>query len=158
MSVDLYALFESFERTAVGDGIKQSLWLFPAIEAVHLLALALLGGAVLMLDLRLLGVGLVTQPPSVIERQTRPWLLGAVGVMIATGVPLFLSEALKLYDKEAFWVKMGALIAALVFTFALHNPIARRDVAGGALSKAIAAISISLWLTVAIAGRWIGFS
>jgi hypothetical protein len=156
--VDLYALFESFEQTLIGDGIRQSVWIFPAIEAVHLLALALLGGAVLMLDLRLLGMGLATQPPSAIERQTRPWLIGAVSVMIATGVPLFLSEALKLYDKEAFWVKMGTLIVVLVYTFAVHNPIARRDPTVGALSKTIAAISIVLWLVVATAGRWIGFS
>ncbi len=156
--VDLYALFESFEQTPIGDGIKQSVWIFPAIEAVHLLALALLGGAVLMLDLRLLGIGLTTQSPSVIERQTRPWLIGAVSVMIATGIPLFLSEALKLYDKEAFWVKMSALIVVLVYTFAVHGPFARRDPALGALSRTIAGVSIALWLMVAIAGRWIGFS
>jgi len=125
---------------------------------VHLLALAMLGGAVLMLDLRLLGVGLVTQPPSVIERQARPWLIGAVCALIATGVPLALSEALKLYDKEAFWVKMSALAAALLFTFALHNPIARRDPVSGVVCKTLALVSIALWLTVAIAGRWIGFS
>jgi hypothetical protein len=125
---------------------------------VHLLALAMLGGAVLMLDLRLLGVGLVTQPPSVIERQARPWLIGAICALIATGVPLALSEALKLYGKDAFWVKMAALLAALVFTFAVHNPVVRRDIAEGALHKALALVSIALWLTVAVAGRWIGFS
>lgn len=156
--MDIYALVEGLERSAIGDGIKQSIWLFPAIEAVHLLALAMLGGAVLMLDLRLLGAGLASQAPSALERQTRPWLIGAIGVMIASGVPLALSEAVKLYGKEAFLVKMGALAFALLFTFLVRNPLARRDPAVGAQTKSVALVSIALWLTVAIAGRWIGFS
>jgi hypothetical protein len=76
--------------------------------------------------------------------------------MVVTGSLLGLSEALKLYDKRAFWVKMVALMCALVFTFAVKNPLARRD--PGLVGKPAALISLALWLTVAIAGRWIGFS
>jgi hypothetical protein len=156
--VSLYAVFERLERTAVGEGIRQSAWLFPAIEAVHLLGLALLGGAVLMLDLRLLGAGLVTQSPAALERQTRPWFYTALAVMVATGVPLGLSEALKLYDRPAFWVKMAALATALAFTFAVRNPYARCTKATGTASRTVALVSLALWLSVALAGRWIGFS
>jgi len=154
--MSLYHQFEALEATSLGDAIKNSLWLFPAIEAVHLLALAMLGGAVLMLDLRLLGLGLTGQPASTLERETRPWLIGALAVMVITGSLLGVSEALKLYDKRAFWVKMIALACALVFTFAIKGPLARRD--PGAVGKAAALVSLALWLTVAIAGRWIGFS
>ena len=156
--MNLQALFESLEQSPLGEGIRQSVWLFPAIEAVHLLALALLGGAVLMLDLRLLGLGLAKEAPSTIERQTRPWLIGAVLAMVTTGALLFLSEALKLYGKEAFWVKMAALATVLVFTFCVRNPLARRDPAVGALSRSVALVSLALWFTIAAAGRWIGFS
>ena len=152
----LYHQFEALEATPIGDGVKNSVWLFPAIEAVHLLALALLGGAVLMLDLRLLGVGLTGQPASRVERDTRPWLIGALATMIVTGGLLGVSEAVKLYDKQAFWVKMIALAVALVFTFAVKAPLARRD--PGLIGKGAAVVSLALWLTVAIAGRWIGFS
>jgi hypothetical protein len=137
--------------------IKESAWLFPVIEAVHLLALSLLGGALLMLDLRLLGAGLTLQPTSVIEREVRPWLISALSVMVVSGVSIGCSEALKLYDKPAFWVKMAALVAAITFTFAVKLPLARRDVSGPK-AKSIALLSLSLWLTVALAGRWIGFS
>ena len=154
--MSLYHQFEALEATPVGDGIKNSVWLFPAIEAVHLLALALLGGAILMLDLRLLGVGLTSQPASRLERETRPWLIGALVVMVVTGSLLGVSEAVKLYDKRAFWVKMIALACALLFTFAVKSPLARRD--PGVVGKAAAAVSLGLWLAVAIAGRWIGFS
>lgn len=155
--MSLYAQFAAVEASALGSTIKESLWLFPAIEALHLLALALLGGALLILNLRLLGAGLSAQPVSEVERNARPWLVAALATMIVTGVLIGTSEALKLYDKPAFWVKMAALLAALVFTFAIQLPNARRDVSG-LTAKSLAIISLGLWLTVALAGRWIGFS
>jgi hypothetical protein len=155
--MSLYAQFAAVESSALGSTIKESLWLFPAIESVHLLALALLGGAVLMLNLRLLGVGLSDQSVSDVERGARPWLVAALATMVVTGVLIGTSEALKLYDKPAFWVKMAALLTVLVFTFVLQLPLARRDVSG-LPAKALAVISLGLWLTVALAGRWIGFS
>jgi hypothetical protein len=154
--MSLYRQFEALEATPVGDGIKNSVWLFPAIEAVHLLALALLGGTILMLDLRLLGLGLTAQPASAVERETRPWLIGALATMILTGGLLGVSEAVKLYDKQAFWVKMIALAAALIFTFAVKTPLAHRG--PGWAARPLAVVSLALWLTVALAGRWIGFS
>lgn len=155
--MDLYHLFQSIEASLLGNAIKQSLWLFPAIEAVHLIALAFLGGALLMLDLRLLGAGLTLKSVSSVEHDARPWLIGALVTMIATGTLIGVSEALKLYDRDAFWVKMAALATAIVFTFAIKQPMARRGV-DGLLAKALGLVSIALWLTVAIAGRWIGFS
>jgi hypothetical protein len=155
--MDLYPIFDAIELSPVGAGIRDSVWLFPAIEAVHLLALATLGGAALIVDLRLMGLGLRGQPVSALERNARPWLVAALGVLIATGLLLAVSEAVKLYGKPAFWLKMAALAAALAFTFLVRNPFARRDPAG-VTAVAIGLISIGLWLTVAIAGRWIGFS
>lgn len=155
--MDLYAQFAAVESSSLGTAIKESLWLFPAIEAVHLLALALLGGALLMLDLRLLGVGLTLLPTSAVERGARPLLIAALMTMVASGVLIGISEALKLYDKQAFWVKMAALLAAVIFTFAVKLPQARRNVAGRR-AQALGTVSIALWLTVALAGRWIGFS
>ena len=154
--MSLYPQFEALEATPLGDAIKQSVWLFPVIESVHLLALATLGGAILMLDLRLLGLGLTGQPVPAVERAARPWLIGAIVMMVVTGVLLGVSEAVKLYDKQAFWVKMVALAAALIFTFAIKTPLVRRD--PGPIAKPLALVSLILWLTVAIAGRWIGFS
>ena len=48
--------YDRLEQTWIGNAIRESLWLFPAVEAVHLLSLAMLGGAVLVVDLRLFGV------------------------------------------------------------------------------------------------------
>ncbi len=152
-------VFDWLELTAIGVAIRESLWLFPVIESVHLLGLATLGGAVLMVDLRLLGVGLRERPITYVLEQARPWLLGALVVMFATGIPLFLSEAVKCYFRTAFWVKMIALALALIFTFGVRNRLAGAPVEPGVWrARLLGTCSVSLWLTVAAAGRWIGFS
>ena len=153
----LYDTFSAIDGSALGTSIKESLWLFPAIEAVHLLALALLGGSLLMLDLRLLGTGLIQQPAAQLEKSARPFLVGAVVTLIVTGVLIGMSEALKLYDKDAFWVKMSVLATALIFTFAIKQPLVQRGVTGWQ-ARGLAVLSLTLWLGVAAAGRWIGFS
>jgi len=154
----LLGLFERLEASALGAAIRDSLWLFPVIEAVHLLGLALLGGAVLVLNLRLLGLGLQQKPVSYVARQLEPWLVSAIAVMVATGIPLFLSEAVKCFHSEAFRLKMVALALALAFTFGVRNPVAKAQPLPARWNRAVAACSLALWLTVAAAGRWIGFS
>jgi hypothetical protein len=156
----LLPFFEWCETLWLGRVVVGSLWLFPVIEAVHLLGLSVLGGSILIVDLRLLGLGLKHRSVSELARQARPWMIGALLVMIATGIPLFLSEAIKCYYNTSFWVKMTTLAIAMVFAFTVRSRVtmsesvrntARRQVLVGALS-------IALWVTVAAAGRWIGFS
>ncbi len=155
----LLELFDWLEQTTVGTVIRESVWLFPVVESVHLLGLATLGGAVLVVDLWLLGFGLRGRPVTYVLEQSRPFLLGALGVMFATGIPLFLSEAVKCYWSDAFWVKMSALAGALLFTFGVRNRLVRsRPGLEMWQARAIAGGSLSVWLTVAVAGRWIGFS
>jgi hypothetical protein len=154
----LLPFFEWCEASFIGQAIRNSLWLFPVIEAVHLVALASLGGALLILDLRLLGVGL-RQPIPEVARDARPWLVASLVVMLVTGISLFLSESVKCYWNPSFWVKMTTLPIALIFTFVVRQPIAKRATADATLrTRLVALISIGLWFTVAAAGRWIGFS
>ena len=140
--------------------IVNSNWLFPAIESVHLLGLSLLGGAILVVDLRLLGLGLTNRAVTEIAREARPWLMGALVMMIATGVPLFLSEPIKLYYNQAFWNKMTALAVGLVFTFTIRARVTETEsVRNTARRQAmVGALSLAVWFTVAASGRWIGFS
>ncbi len=155
----LYGAIDWLELTAVGAAIRDSAWLFPVIEAAHLLGLAVLGGSILVVDLRLLGLGLKGRPAAYVLEQAGPWLVGALAVMYTTGIPLFLSESIKCYFSSAFWVKMGALVVALLFTFGVRNRMVRtQPPLLHWQARGIAACSLALWLTVAAAGRWIGFS
>ena len=137
-------------------GVK---WLFPAIESIHLMGLALTGGAVLMLDLRLLGFGLRRQPVAQVAQDAQRWLLVSLGVMLPTGFLLFMASAVKCYYLPAFWVKMASLFLALVFTFAVRRRVAMAEETRMSpfWTKVVAVVSLSLWSSVAIAGRFVGF-
>jgi hypothetical protein len=158
--MSLLPLFTWCERSAVGEGIRNSQWLFPVIEAVHLLGLVVIAGAVLVVDMRLLGLGLRRQPVAQLAEDAQPWLIGSLVVMLATGFLLFLSEATKCYYSLAFTVKMTSLFLAIVFTFTVHRKVVMADEARIApfLGKLVAVVSVILWSGVGIGGRWIGFS
>jgi hypothetical protein len=158
--MSLLAFFQWCEQSHVGDMIRRSSWLFPMIEAIHLVGLGLIGGAVLIVDLRLLGFGLHRQPAAKIAREAQPWLIGSLVVMFITGGLLFLSEAIKCYYHPAFWFKMASLLLAIVFTFTLQRKLIMADETQvrPAWNKVAAVVSVLLWSGVGIGGRWIGFS
>ena len=154
--MNLLPLFQWFEATALGTVVRQSLWMFPVIECIHLLALSMLGGAVLVVDLRLLGLGLRAQPAAELGRKMLPWMAGALAVSITTGILMFLSEAIKCFYSPPFWYKMGLLILASLFAFTVR----RKVLAGGSQPiryRLTAVTSMALWLGVAFSGRWIAF-
>lgn len=156
----LLPYFQRIEAAPVGEAIRNSLWLFPFVEAFHLLALAVIGGAVLLVDFRLLGLGLKRHPVADLARDAQPWLIGSLLFMIASGVPLFMSEAIKCYYSFAFWVKMSALALAIIYTFTIRRRVTMAADArfSPAVYRAVGAVSILLWSTVGWGGRWIGFS
>jgi hypothetical protein len=154
--MDLLPIFQSLEATGLGRAVRESLWLFPVIECVHLLALALLGGSILVVDLRLLGLGLTAQPVDDLARRLHPWLAGSLFLLIATGIPMFLSEALKCFYSPPFWVKIGLLCVAALFTFTIRRRVLARP-APPLLAASTALVSLALWFGVGFAGRWIAF-
>ncbi len=157
--MSLLPFFEWCEQLPIGEAIRNSLWLFPVIEAFHLVGLGVLGGAVLLLDLRLLGLGLKGQPADEVARAAEPWLLGSLGLMLASGFPLFLSEAIRCYYSTAFWVKMTSLLLVILFTFTVRRRVAHGAASIPKLECQIAAlVSLALWAGVGWGGRWIGFS
>jgi hypothetical protein len=158
--MSLLAFFQWCYATPVGETIRDSAWLFPVIEAIHLLGFVLTLGAVLIVELRLLGAGLTRQPVAQLAAGAQPWLLGGVTLMFATGIPLFMSESMKAYYSLAFWVKMTSLFLVLLYTFTLRRRVTGTDLARDRplLARSLAVISLGLWFGVAWGGRWIGFS
>ena len=144
--------------TAVGTAVRESAWLFPVIEVFHLLALAVLGGAVLSVDLRLLGLGMTAVPVPRLAAAVRPWLLSSLVVIFVSGGLLFLSEALKCYENPAFWLKLAFLSLALLFAaFVRTRWIRDENESSPAGGRLVALVSITLWTGVGVAGRSIGF-
>src|SRR3989442_2664223 len=157
--MSLLPFFQWCEASWLGTGIGGSLWLFHAIEAVHLLGLALMGGVVLLVDMRLMGFAVARKPAGALARELQPWLIGTLMVMLTTGALLYASEPIKLYYNGAFWMKMAFLASAIVFTFTIRRAVlAADDTRVGPLrGKLVALISITLWAGVGVGGRAIGF-
>ena len=152
--------FTWLENTGAGAAIRASPWLFPVVEGLHLVGLAFIGGAVLVVDLRLLGLGLRDEPVARVARAAQPWMTGSLVVMLASGFLLFLSEAVKCYNSFAFWVKMASLALAIVFAYTVRRRVAAADPAAvdAIWRRVVAATSLLLWAGVGWGGRWIGFS
>jgi hypothetical protein len=156
----VFTLFHWVESTTIAKSINESLYAFAYIEAIHLLSLAVLGGAVLLVDLRLTGLLLKDQPVTNLERMVRPWFRGSLAVILATGFFLFVSlAATKYYQHPYFWVKMYCLAGALAFTFIVRNPVATGDPvrSNSAVGRLVGLVSILLWSLVALAGKAIGY-
>jgi putative copper export protein len=145
-------------HTGIAQGIHNSAWLFPFIEIFHLLALALLGGSVILVDLRFFGLGMTQKPLPELSRDIQPWLRLSLAVMLASGFLLFMSEAAKMYTNEAFRFKMFFLALALIFTFAVHPRFTRTEEKGSRITgRLVALTSMALWACVGLGGRAIGF-
>jgi hypothetical protein len=154
------SLFQWIEHSALGTSVNNSLWAFAALEAVHLLALAVIGGAVLIVDFRTLGWVLPRQSVSSVAREAQPWLVWSLIAMFLTGIPLMASLAYsKYYQNGAFRLKMLFLAAAIGFTFTVRKRIVlgSPELAESTIAKTAAAVSVLLWSGVGIMGRGIGF-
>ena len=158
--MNLLPFIEWTASSSLSHAISTSTWAFAVIESIHLLALSVIGGAVLIVDLRLLGYGIKSQTLEQVARYAQPWFLGSWTVMIVTGLLLFWSEPQKLYYSTPFAVKMTCLLLGTIFALTVRRRVA---LAGeGRVSplvmKLVAIVSLSLWFGVGAGGRWIGFS
>ena len=154
----LFPFFSWANDTWVAHWIANSTWIFPALEGVHIVALALLFGAVIFVDLQMLGIIRSDTPVWRLEESLRPWIFSSLVVILVTGALLFASEATKLYNSAPFRIKVVMLLLALVFHFTIHRKATQTDIpAGLKWERLAAAVSLMLWISVGLAGRAIGF-
>jgi hypothetical protein len=155
----LYEFAQWSEATGLGKMIRNSQYAFPIVEFFHLAALAVIGGAILLVDMRLLGLGLKKTSVAQLAKDAQPWVTGSLFVMLASGIALYSSEATKCYQSPAFWIKMISLLLAMIFTYTIRRRTAAADEQGISpfASKSVGAVSLALWFMVAWGGRWIGF-
>ena len=140
-----------------GHGIRESAWLFPFVEVFHLLALALLGGILILVNLSLVGVRFGNTSTPELARELRPWMLGCIAVMLVSGFLLFSTEAVKMYGNWAFQLKMIFLLLALVYTLTLHRRVIESLRTPASLRWVAAVVSLLLWLGVGLGGRALGY-
>lgn len=151
--------FRWLNHTHFSFFMRNSRWGFAIVEMAHLLGLATLGGSVLLVDLRLLGIGLRRQPVSRIARGLAPVVLAGLGVIVASGLLLMAAFPLKYYYSPAFRLKMVLLVLAVSLHFLLQHHVKKLNDSDTPIlwAKVAAVFSLALWFSVGLAGRAIGF-
>jgi Family of unknown function (DUF6644) len=150
--------FESWQNTWLGEAMRGSRWLFPAVESVHLLGMALLLGTVLIVNLRFFGLGMRNTPASRVARQLASFTWGSLCVMLLTGPVMFMTDPVKYSKNVWLWTKIGFLIPAILFQLTVHRKVAQTEEGCVAprWGKLVAGVMLFLWFGVALAGRAIG--
>jgi uncharacterized membrane protein len=147
-------------RTHLGIFMRDSTYAFAVVEIFHLLALAVFGGAILLVNLRFLGIAFKSQPISSVAREMLPLTAGGVVAMFITGFLLFMGGSMRYYHNPAFQLKMLLFVVAVVFHFSLQIRVTRWPPELRRSSRLLrlgSVVSLVLWFAIGLAGRAIGY-
>jgi hypothetical protein len=158
-----YSFFHWLTETYIGQQMQGNAYLFPTVEALHIMGSVALVASTSILSLRLAGLFLTEIPVSKIARPFLPWAWLGFGVQVVTGTLLFMSEATLAYANAIFQVKMALIVLAGINALIFHQTVYRRvktwDVSALPFSAKFAGYaSIVLWFAVVAAGRWLNSS
>jgi hypothetical protein len=158
--MDVASFFTWLESSTLGHVAKSYGGVYAMAQTVHLASMALLGGTVLVTDLRLLNVALRDIPSNVVADGAHRWFRVALAIILISGIFMVAGVAMKAYYNDFYWAKMAALATGIIFVFAVKRPLLKKDhsMLPPWLLKVVAIASITVWFTVAACGRWIGFS
>jgi hypothetical protein len=150
-----------FENSSWSVAIRQSIWLYPMLEIVHIAGIALLVGPAIMFDLRLLGFS-KDIPVSSLARHLLPWSRRGLLLIVPSGLLLFITNAVTLWYDPLFQFKILLLIVAglnaLIFHhFTFRSVIAFDHTTLPSAAKVTAAISILVWLAIIACGRLLAY-
>jgi hypothetical protein len=156
----LWPLVAWLEASALGVQARQSLWLYPIVSVAHILGLALLVGAIVAFDLRLLGMAQVVRPRAA-GRLLLPLARLGLLLQLVSGVPMLAADATHLAINGAFQLKLlligVALLNIVLFHLLAGRELIRLEPRPGPLLRGLAAVSLLLWLGVAALGRFVAY-
>jgi hypothetical protein len=160
----VFPLLESLEHSALAISIAESNWVFPAIETIHVIAVALMIGMVLIMDLRLLELTSANQPYATLKRDVLPWTWWAFCGAVFSGGLMFITQATEYVENDAFRTKVFLLALAgvnmVVFELMITRGAAKWDhgLAIPLPGKIAAMLSLALWILIVFFGRRVGFT
>jgi hypothetical protein len=162
--VDLAGIVASIEGSGLGEWMRASVKAVPIVEAVHVMAVALLFGTIFIVDLRLLGSPNTRRSFTRISDELLHMTWGAFIVAAITGALMFAANATTYFNNTPFRWKMFMLLCAgvnmAVFQFLTFRGVAGWDknVPTPAAARVAGILSIVLWTSVIVFGRWVGFT
>lgn len=149
--------------TSFSQTIQTIEWIVPAVQTVHILAVAAVATSALMINLRLLGVRSLDQPVAAVTQRFLPFIWWPLPILLITGSLLIVAEPARSLENPVFILKMTLLLVAASLTLACQLPLrgeeAFWEITPGrrTAAKLIALASIPLWVGIICAGRWIAY-
>lgn len=162
--MNLQPLFDWLESWPVSQGIRMSSWMFPAFESVHVIAITLVVGSVMIVDLRVLGLTSTHRRVSQVSEEILPWTWAMFLIAVISGAFMFAAKAHTYASNFNFQVKMVLMGLAglnmLVFHFFSYKSVPRWDLGQAApvAARIGCGLSLSFWVLIVVMGRWIGFT
>jgi hypothetical protein len=157
--------FHAMEATSWGTAVRESTWLFPTIESIHVLCLVMVVGSIMVVDLRLLNLASRQRSVRELTNDVLPWTWTAFVGAAITGTLLFSSSAMKYSGIWQFETKMCMLVLAAInmgiFHLGAFQSVAHWDQAPAQpplAAKLAGGISLAIWVTIVALGRWVGFA
>jgi hypothetical protein len=158
--MSLTDILTALQALPLSTAIAESDWLFPTIESLHVIAITLVVGSIIVVDLRLIGVAAKTRPLATFTAQFLPITWSAFILAALTGSLMFLAKPVSYVGNVFFLSKLALLLAAGLNMGAFHLFVERRARQGQALgaTRAFGLSSLTIWIGVVALGRWIGFT
>lgn len=162
--MDLSAFLKSLEDSGVANSLRSSLYYFPFLESVHVMALGVVFGTILVVDLRALGIASTQRPFTRMSTELLRLTWGAFAISAITGSLMFVTNARVYAHNTSFQVKMLLLALAGINMSVFHLTAGRtvgtwdRAPAAPKVGRITAGVSLGLWLGIILAGRVIGFT
>jgi hypothetical protein len=163
-SVSIQSICQAIQDSSVGTGLRESTYTWPAIEAIHVLSLALSVGTILLVDLRLIGAAMRDEPVTDVIEQTQPWTLAGFILAFVSGAFLFWSEAARLYPSYSFRVKLVCIallgVNALLFHSTIYKSVDKwnRSPATPMRARMAGWFGLIFWAVVIFCGRWTAYN
>jgi hypothetical protein len=159
----LSQFFEPLQASAFATALSGSTWMFPALETLHVFALAIVAGSILVVDLRLLGIASTSQKVTAVSEELLPWTWIAFAAAVVTGTLLFVSRAADYVAVPYFNAKF-VLMALAGLNMGLFHVYTYRSIERWNLgptpmgAKVAGALSLIFWALIIVCGRRVGFS
>jgi uncharacterized protein DUF6644 len=129
----------------------------PIVQTVHILSIACVAGSIAMIDLRVLGFAVPSQDPREMIRRLMPWMWTALVLLFLSGATFVVTRPARYFANPVFAIKFALLIPAIALSAVLARLHRNTSISTLPL-KAMAGLSLTLWIGVMLAGRWIAYA
>ncbi len=131
-------------------------WAFALTECFHITAFALSIGTIMLVDFRLLGLGLKHESARKLLKDTGLWTLAGLVIVITSGLVIFSSDPIHYLYNEAFRWKITALVVGIIYNYTIHRKVAMSNFSPG-VGALTGLVSVLIWVSVLFGGLWIAF-